>query len=101
MQNQVLRENKTLMNRTSNDEKMAVLSKKYCSSSNSLLVVRRRPHVVMGGGFVVMDCSQRTLFRVNGCGVLGKMGEVVLMDVHGLPLLSFQQKVYILRKVFN
>lgn len=49
--------------------------------------------MVMGGGFVVTDCSQRTLFKVDGCGVVGKMGEVVLSDAHGLPLFLLQRKV--------
>ncbi|KAL9684262.1 hypothetical protein QQ045_021697 [Rhodiola kirilowii] len=71
---------------------LAVVSKIYCSSSQSVLVVRRRPHVVMGGGFVVTDCSQRTLFKVDGCGVTGKMGEVVLRDSQGHPLLVVQRK---------
>uniref|UniRef100_A0A7N0VCV5 Uncharacterized protein n=1 Tax=Kalanchoe fedtschenkoi TaxID=63787 RepID=A0A7N0VCV5_KALFE len=71
---------------------MAVVSKMYCSSKESLLVVRRRPHVVMGGGFVVTDCSHWTLFRVDGCGVIGKMGEVVLRDGQGHPLLLLQRK---------
>ncbi|CAM8972014.1 unnamed protein product [Rhodiola kirilowii] len=74
------------------ENKMAVVSKMYCSSSRSLLVVRRRPHVVMGGGFVVTDCSHRTLFRVDGCGLVGKMGEVVLRDALGQPLLVLQRK---------
>uniref|UniRef100_A0A7N0UMZ3 Uncharacterized protein n=1 Tax=Kalanchoe fedtschenkoi TaxID=63787 RepID=A0A7N0UMZ3_KALFE len=83
-----------LNSNTSNNSNiiMAVVSKIYCSPDQSLLVVRRRPHMVMGGGFVVTDCSQRTLFRVDGCGVIGKMGEVVLRDGQGHPLLLLQRK---------
>ena len=70
-----------------------LISKLYCSSSQVVLVVRRRPHVVNGGGFVVTDCSQKVAFRVDGCGVLGTKGELVLRDGNGDALLLIRQKV--------
>ncbi|RDY12623.1 Protein LURP-one-related 6 [Mucuna pruriens] len=67
---------------------MPIIGKLYCSSSPTMLVVRRRPHVVNGGGFVVMDCSaQRVLFRVHGCGLRGKKGELILSEADGDALL--------------
>ncbi|KAG4194867.1 hypothetical protein ERO13_A06G077100v2 [Gossypium hirsutum] len=71
---------------------MPVISKLYCSSSQVVLAVRRRPHVVNGGGFVVMDCSQMVVFRVDGCGVLGTKGELVLRDGNGDALLLIRRK---------
>ncbi|XP_022754790.1 protein LURP-one-related 6-like [Durio zibethinus] len=71
---------------------MPVISKLYCSSSQVVLVVRRRPHVVNGGGFVVTDCSQKVVFRVDGCGVLGTKGELVLRDGNGDALLLIRRK---------
>ncbi|XWS17499.1 hypothetical protein CRYUN_Cryun33cG0073100 [Craigia yunnanensis] len=69
-----------------------IISKLYCSSSQVVLVVRRRPHVVNGGGFVVTDCSQKVVFKVDGCGVLGTKGELVLRDGNGDALLLIRQK---------
>ncbi|MBA0869103.1 hypothetical protein Goshw_023177 [Gossypium schwendimanii] len=71
---------------------MPVISKLYCSSSQVVLAVRRRPHVVNGGGFVVTDCSQMVVFRVDGCGVLGTKGELVLRDGNGDALLLIRRK---------
>ncbi|XP_021275429.1 protein LURP-one-related 6 [Herrania umbratica] len=71
---------------------MPLISKLYCSSSQVVLVVRRRPHVVNGGGFVVTDCSQKVVFRVDGCGVLGIKGELVLKDGNGDALLLIRRK---------
>lgn len=73
---------------------MPVISKEFCSSSEVVFVVRRRPHVVTGGGFVVTDCSsQNVVFRVEGCGVLGKKDELLLRDGDGDPLLLIRRKV--------
>ncbi|XAR51083.1 hypothetical protein NMG60_11005617 [Bertholletia excelsa] len=71
---------------------MPIVSKIYCSSSQVVLVVRRRPRVVHGGGFVVTNCSQGVVFRVDGCGILGKKGEMMLRDADGYPLLLLQRK---------
>ncbi|KDP33924.1 hypothetical protein JCGZ_07495 [Jatropha curcas] len=71
---------------------MAIVSKLYCASSQVLLVVRERPHAVNGGGFVVTDCNQKVVFRVDGCGVLGKQGEVMLRDSDGDPLILIRRK---------
>ncbi|XP_058213493.1 protein LURP-one-related 6-like [Rhododendron vialii] len=71
---------------------MPIVSKMYCSPSQVILVVRRRPHVVNGGGFVVTDCTQKVVFRVDGCGILGKDGEVVLRDAEGDSLLLIRRK---------
>ncbi|OWM77324.1 protein LURP-one-related 6-like [Punica granatum] len=71
---------------------VAVVSKMYCSSSQAVLVVRRRPHVVNGGGFVVTDCTQKVVFRVDGCATLGTSGELVLRDGQGNPLLLIRRQ---------
>lgn len=76
---------------------MPIVSKLYCSSSQTVLVVRRRPHVVNGGGFVVMDCStQRVVFRVDGCGIHGTKGELILREGDGEALLLLRRKVDII-----
>lgn len=73
---------------------MAIVSKLYCSSSQVVLVVRKRPHVVNGGGFVVTDCSQKVVFRVDGCGVLGAKEELILRGADGEALLLIRRKVH-------
>lgn len=78
------------------DTVVPIVSKLYCSSSQVVLVVRRRPHVVNGGGFVVTDCSQKVVFRVDGCGILGTKEELVLRDGDGEPLLLIRRKVMII-----
>lgn len=57
------------------------------------MVVRRRPHVVNGGGFVVTDCREKIIFKIDGCGVLGTRGELVLRDGDGNDLLLIHKKV--------
>ncbi|KAF3439697.1 hypothetical protein FNV43_RR17975 [Rhamnella rubrinervis] len=74
------------------DVVVPIVSKLYCSSSQVVLVVRRRPHVVSGGGFVVTDCSQKVAFRVDGCGILGSKGELILRDGDGQALLLIRRK---------
>ncbi|XP_062087055.1 protein LURP-one-related 6-like [Humulus lupulus] len=69
-----------------------IVSKIYCSSSQVVLVIRRRPIVVNGGGFVVTDSSQRVVFRVDGCGILGSKEELILRDAHGEALLLVRRK---------
>ncbi|KAI4344618.1 hypothetical protein L6164_011823 [Bauhinia variegata] len=72
---------------------MPIISKLYCSSSQTVLLVRRRPHVVNGGGFVVSDCcTQKVVFRVDGCGVLGTSGQLILKDGDGDALLLLRRK---------
>lgn len=81
---------------------MAVISKEFCSSSEVVFVVRKRPHVVTGGGFVVTDCnSQNVVFRVEGCGVLGKKDELLLRDGDGDPLLLIRRKVLSFMRMHN
>ncbi|CAN0839387.1 Protein LURP-one-related 6 [Linum grandiflorum] len=70
---------------------VAIISKLYCSPSQVVFTVRKRPHVVTGGGFVVTDCSQNVVFRVEGCGVLGSHGELMLRDTHGDALLLIRR----------
>ncbi|KAM3693729.1 hypothetical protein ACJW30_07G005800 [Castanea mollissima] len=62
---------------------ISIINKTYCSSSQVVLVVRRRPHVTNGGGFVVTDGNQKVIFRVDGCGILGKKDELILRDGDG------------------
>uniref|UniRef100_A0A2N9H5R3 Protein LURP-one-related 6 n=1 Tax=Fagus sylvatica TaxID=28930 RepID=A0A2N9H5R3_FAGSY len=69
-----------------------IISKTYCSSSQVMLVVRRRPHVTSGGGFVVTDCGQKVVFRVDGCGILGIKEELILRDGDGTALLLIRRK---------
>lgn len=45
-----------------------------------------------GGGLVVMDCSQRVVFKVDGCGIIGKQGELITRDGQGEPILLIRQK---------
>lgn len=71
---------------------MPMVSKMYCSSSQVVLVVRKRPYAVGGGGFVVTNCSQSVVFKVDGCGILGKKGELILRDGEGDPILLIRQK---------
>ncbi|KAE9448855.1 hypothetical protein C3L33_19244, partial [Rhododendron williamsianum] len=78
---------------------MPIVSKVYCSPSQVILVVRRRPHVVHGGGFVVTNCTQKVVFRVDGCGILGKDGEVVVRDAEGDSLLLIRRKIGIRKDV--
>ncbi|XP_042507007.1 protein LURP-one-related 6-like [Macadamia integrifolia] len=70
----------------------AIISKLYCSASQVILTVRRRPRVVNGGGFVVTDCSQKIIFKVDDCGTLGTKGEVILRDAEGEPVLLIRRK---------
>ncbi|KAL3532704.1 hypothetical protein ACH5RR_006225 [Cinchona calisaya] len=69
-----------------------IVSKQYCSASEIVLGVRSRPHVVNGGGFVVVDGSQKVVFRVDGCGILGKKEELILRDGNGSELLLIRRK---------
>ncbi|PON38292.1 LURP1-related protein domain containing protein [Trema orientale] len=71
---------------------MPIVSKIYCSSSQVVLVVRKRPHVVNGGGFVVTDLSQKVVFKVDGCGILGTKDELILRDADGEALLLVRRK---------
>ncbi|CAJ1940531.1 unnamed protein product [Sphenostylis stenocarpa] len=78
---------------TAKTNTMPIIGKLHCSSSQTVHVVRKRPHVVNGGGFVVMDSSaQRVVFRVDGCGVRGKKGELILREGDGDALLLMRRK---------
>ncbi|XP_016506229.1 protein LURP-one-related 6-like [Nicotiana tabacum] len=77
---------------TTINSNMAVVSKVFCSSSEVVLVVRRRPHVVNGGGFIVTNCAQNVVFKVDGCGILGKKEELILKDSYGHDLLLIRKK---------
>ncbi|GAB2245919.1 hypothetical protein Droror1_Dr00001412 [Drosera rotundifolia] len=71
---------------------MPVISKMYCSTTRQVLVVRQRPPMVGGGGFVVTDYRQEVVFKVDGCGIIGKKGELILRDgIHGDPLILIRQ----------
>ncbi|KAK1417435.1 hypothetical protein QVD17_26562 [Tagetes erecta] len=74
-------------------KEMPVVSKMFCSSTQVVLGVRTRPHVVGGGGFVVTDLHSHALvFRVDGCGVLGKKDQITLTDAYQTPLLLIRRK---------
>lgn len=72
---------------------LPIISKNFCSSSQVVLRVRKRPHVVTGGGFVVTDWSQKVIFRIDGCGVLGRKDELLVSDGNGNALLLIRRKV--------
>lgn len=71
----------------------SVVSRRYSSESEAVLVVRRRPHMVNGGGFVVSNSKQQVVFRVDGCGVLGTKGKLLLRNGDGDDLLLIRKMV--------
>ncbi|GKE24854.1 protein LURP-one-related 6 [Tanacetum coccineum] len=74
-------------------KEMAIVSKMFCSSSQVVLGIRTRPRVVGGGGFIVTDMRNReVVFRVDGCGVLGKKDQMTLTDAYHAPLLLIRRK---------
>lgn len=78
-------------------KEMPVVSKLFCAPSQVVLGVRARPHVVGGGGFVVTNTlNHEILFRVDGCGVLGKKDQMTVTDAYQTPLLLIRRKVTIL-----
>ncbi|WCJ42811.1 hypothetical protein M5689_023596 [Euphorbia peplus] len=78
---------------------MTIISKLYCENREVVLVVRERPNVVNGGGFVVTDYAQNVVFRVDGCGVVGKNGQLILRDANSQPLLLICRKMGIIQAV--
>ncbi|XP_075491110.1 protein LURP-one-related 6-like isoform X1 [Primulina tabacum] len=75
---------------------MPIVSKVYCSPDEVVCAVRRRPNVPNGGGFVVADCGQRVVFKVDGCGILGKKEKMILKDGEGNDLLLVRRKASII-----
>ncbi|KAH6828555.1 LURP-one-like protein [Perilla frutescens var. hirtella] len=75
-----------------NNNVLPIVSKVYCAPSEVVLAVRRRPNVANGGGFAVADSTQRVVFSVDGCGVLGKKQELILRDGDGNALLLIRRK---------
>ncbi|XP_010493173.1 PREDICTED: protein LURP-one-related 16-like isoform X2 [Camelina sativa] len=73
-----------------------VVSRRYSSESEAVLVVRRRPSMVNGGGFVVSNNKQQVVFRVDGCGVLGTKGKLLLTNGDGVNLLLIRKMVILL-----
>uniref|UniRef100_A0ACD5WX04 Uncharacterized protein n=1 Tax=Avena sativa TaxID=4498 RepID=A0ACD5WX04_AVESA len=69
-----------------------VVSKFFCSSLHAVLLVRRRPPAVTGGGFVVTDREQRVVFSVDGCGIIGASGQLVVRDGDGTAILFIRKK---------
>ncbi|GAB4838053.1 hypothetical protein Ancab_027583 [Ancistrocladus abbreviatus] len=78
-----------------------IVSKTYCPRTQAALVVRRRPHVAAGGGFVVTNCTQKVVFRVDGCGVVGRKGELIVRDANGNALLLIHQQAMSIHKQWN
>lgn len=69
------------------------VSKLYSSPTQTRLVVRKRPHVTNGGGLVVTDfTSQKEVFRVDGFGILGTKGELIVRDADGDALIFIRRK---------
>jgi hypothetical protein len=75
------------------NKSIPVVSKIFCSGTPTMLMIRRRPIVVNGGGFVVTDLSHNIVFVVDGCGILGSKGELMVKDGEGEPILSISKKV--------
>jgi len=75
------------------DNNIPVVSKIFCSGTPTMLMIRRRPIVVNGGGFVVTDLSHNVVFAVDGCGILGSKGEIMVKDGEGEPILFISKKV--------
>jgi len=48
---------------------------------------------VNGGGFVVTDLSHNVVFTVDGCGILGSKGEIMVKDGEGEAILFISKKV--------
>ncbi|XP_072980348.1 protein LURP-one-related 6 [Typha angustifolia] len=69
-----------------------IVSKIFCSSSVASLMIRKRPVIVNGGGFVVTDSSQKIIFFVDGCGMLGAKGELMVKDGDGASILFIRKK---------
>ena len=57
---------------------MPIVSKIFCSSSQTTLIVRKRPQLVNGGGFAVLNSHQNVVFSVDGGGIIGVNGELIL-----------------------
>ncbi|PUZ47333.1 hypothetical protein GQ55_7G156900 [Panicum hallii var. hallii] len=74
------------------DNSIPVVSKIFCSGNPTMLMIRRRPIVVNGGGFVVTDLSHNVVFIVDGCGILGSKGEIMVKDGEGEPILFISKK---------
>ncbi|CAL5068056.1 unnamed protein product [Urochloa decumbens] len=74
------------------DNSIPVVSKIFCSGTPTMLMIRRRPIVVNGGGFVVTDLSHNVVFVVDGCGILGSKGELMVKDGEGEPILFISKK---------
>ena len=71
---------------------LPIVSKIFCSPSLTTLMVRKRPHVVNGCGFVVTDCTPKTIFSVDGCGVIGAKGELIIQMKMGLRYSDFRRR---------
>lgn len=70
-----------------------IVSKIFCSSLHAVLMVRRRPPAVNGGGFVVTDQEQRIVFSVDGCGIIGVSGQLIVRDADENAILFIHKKV--------
>lgn len=90
--NPSIEKEKSMAAKTISTTVLPIVSKVYCAPSEVVLAVRRRPNVAGGGGFAVADSSQRVVFRVEGCGVLGKKEELILRDGEGNALLLIRRK---------
>ncbi|ONM17139.1 Protein LURP-one-related 6 [Zea mays] len=75
------------------DKSIPVVSKIFCSGTPTMLMIRMRPIVVNGGGFVVTDLSHNIVFVVDGCGILGSKGELMVKDGEGEPILFISKKM--------
>ncbi|WVZ56234.1 hypothetical protein U9M48_006799 [Paspalum notatum var. saurae] len=79
-----------------------VVSKIFYSSSHAVLMVRRRPATVNGGGFVVTDHGQRAIFSVDGCGIIGVSGQLIVRDGDGNAILFIHKKLFqVAEKLIN
>jgi hypothetical protein len=70
-----------------------IVSKIFCSSSHAVLMVRMRPPAVNGGGFVVTDQEQQIVFSIDGCGIIGANGQLIIRDGDDNAILFIHKKV--------
>ncbi|XP_004987144.1 protein LURP-one-related 6 [Setaria italica] len=70
----------------------AALEGRRLDDAVEILRKLRRPPTVNGGGFVVTDQDQRAVFSVDGCGIIGASGQLIVRDGDGNAILFIHKK---------